>query len=148
MSTMFNYLTTEKLIALLKEAQKEYWDKGTSFLSDTEWDTFVERLRKEDPTNPILDEIGGAIGDVKHKEPMLSLQKVYDVDALCKWIKDKARTEDELFIIQPKYDGISGCWDNGRMSTRGDGYMGEDITRHKRGMTFMEVPKEPLVIGD
>lgn len=145
MSTMFNYLTIEKLVALLKEAQQEYWDKGTSFLSDTEWDTFVERLRKEDPTNPILDEIGGAIGDVKHKEPMLSLQKVYKVDELCKWIKDKARTEDELFIIQPKYDGISGCYENGRMSTRGNGHVGEDITRHKRGMTFMESPTEKIL---
>ena len=147
MSTMFNYLTTEKLVALLKEAQQEYWDKGTSFLSDTEWDTFVERLRKEDPTNPILDEIGGTIGDVKHKEPMLSLQKVYDVNDLVKWIKDKARTDDELFILQPKYDGISGCYDNGRMSTRGDGHTGEDITRHKRGMTFIEEPSK-FVIGE
>jgi DNA ligase (NAD+) len=142
---MFNYLTIEKIVELLKQAQTEYWDKGTSFISDTEWDMFIERVRKEDPTNPILDEIGGAIGDVKHKEPMLSLQKVYKVDELCKWIKDKARTDDELFMIQPKYDGISGCYENGRMSTRGNGHVGEDITRHKRGMMFMEEPKDKVL---
>lgn len=132
---------------MILKAQNEYWETGSSYLSDSEWDKLIEQLRSIDPNHPVLDAIGGKVGDVKHTEPMLSLQKVYTVDELCKWIKLVARDDKELFVIQPKYDGISGCYEAkytemGRLSTRGDGYLGEDITRHLKNIIFLEQPGE------
>ena len=95
-----------KLVQMILKAQNEYWETGSSYLSDSEWDKLIEQLRSIDPNHPVLDAIGGKVGDVKHTEPMLSLQKVYTVDELCKWIKLVARDDKELFVIQPKYDGI------------------------------------------
>lgn len=135
-------LNTNQLAWIIERAQKQYWETGVSDLSDAEWDKLVEKLREKDPNHPILDTIGGKVGEVVHEEPMLSLQKVYNVEDLAKWIKDKARTDDELFIMQPKYDGISGCFENGRLSTRGDGYKGEDITRHLKGIAFLQEVSE------
>ena len=48
------------------------------------------------------------------------------------WVKNKSRNENECFLIQPKYDGLSGKLqinDNTTiLSTRGNGFIGEDIT--------------------
>jgi len=39
-----------------------------------------------------------------------------------------SRNEEELFLIQPKYDGISGKLEEGKLSTRGNGYEGSNIS--------------------
>lgn len=142
-------LTVKQLASLISRNQQQYWETGTATLSDSEWDMLVEKLREKDPSHPVLDTIGGKVGDVKHDEPMLSLQKVYTLEELVDWINSVARSPEEVFLVQPKYDGVSGCYDTdkGRMSTRGNGYVGEDITRHLGGISFAEKP-EGKVFGE
>ena len=38
------------------------------------------------------------------------------------------RSDDEVFQIQPKYDGISSCYSNGILATRGQGTQDENVT--------------------
>lgn len=125
MTASEEYLT--KKITELREA---YW-AGEAKVSDAVYDKFIEQLREINPNNPLL--IGIESPKIKgktvtHIKPMLSLQKVYSKEDLFAWMKSVARTNCELFLIQPKYDGISCHCDHGIYSTRGDGKIGQDIT--------------------
>lgn len=115
------------------ELRKAYWD-GECSVPDHEYDRLVEELRSIDPENRLLTtpECGVGIADgesVLHLAPMLSLQKVYSKEELMTWIDSVSRSNDEEFIVQPKYDGISCHCDHGTYSTRGDGRVGENVTK-------------------
>lgn len=123
-------MTKQELIDEIEKADKEYWS-GNAVIEDTEYDRLVERLRFIDPANPLVNRVNPplAAGEkVRHSKPMLSLNKVYSTDDLFAWMKKNARYENEVFIIQPKFDGISAKLDGGIMATRGDGKVGENIT--------------------
>lgn len=124
--TMTKRELEEKIIKL----RKDYWD-GNCTTPDHEYDELVELLRSIDPKNPLLvkPEHGESTRKkVYHDTPMLSLQKVYNKEDLFKWIESVSRSDDEEFLVQPKYDGISCFFSYGSYSTRGDGNVGEDIT--------------------
>lgn len=107
----------------IKELRSAYWE-GKCDTPDSEYDALVEKLRKIDPDNELLTvpEHGASHGaKIVHKTPMLSLQKVYNKEDLMKWIDSVSRSDDEEFLVQPKYDGISCHYDNGTWSTRGEG---------------------------
>lgn len=109
-----------------------YWN-GESLISDSDYDKLINKLRQLDPNHAILNTIEHSkFKDsklkVNHANPMLSLDKVYNKEALKKWMLSVSRNEEEVFLIQPKYDGISCHYDKGQYSTRGDGYVGENIT--------------------
>lgn len=116
-----------KIIAL----RQAYWE-GNCTTPDFEYDALVEKLRSVEPWNSLLTspEHGtpSTKGKVSHKTPMLSLQKVYNKEDLMKWIDSVSRSDDEEFLVQPKYDGISCHYDHGTWSTRGDGKVGEDVS--------------------
>lgn len=127
----------EKTIRDLREA---YW-KGNPLVSDTAYDDIVEELRSIDPNNKLLTEIEHSeenSNSVVHNKPMLSLDKVYKEEALFEWVRANARNENEKFLIQPKYDGISCHLLNGVWSTRGDGYTGQNITKVCRALCNIE----------
>ena len=113
-------------------ANTAYWQDHQPIMPDQEYDKLIEQLRILDPTDPRLNYIGGSQGTVVHNPPMLSLDKKYSHEELIKWCESVSRTADELFVVQPKYDGIAVkmTYDNQRLqlSTRGDGHIGEDIS--------------------
>ena len=112
------------------ELRKAYWE-GECTTSDAEYDALIEQLRKLEPNNSLLTtpEHGTShLAKISHKTPMLSLQKVYNKEDLLKWIDSVSRSDDEEFLVQPKYDGISCHCENGIYSTRGDGNVGENVT--------------------
>ena len=120
-----------RLEGIIRRANMAYWGQGDSEISDTEYDRYVERLKALDPNNALVTAVNApkVQGDkVIHERPMLSLDKIYDTASLFKWVADKARTPDEEFLIQPKYDGISARLEGGVLATRGDGHEGTDIT--------------------
>ena len=132
----------EELVQKIKENNEYYWS-GNPQISDYEYDELVEKLRDIDPENPILNEVYAqkvnSNGKIQHEKPMLSLDKVYTVEELLKWVEKYSRDKNEVFYIQPKYDGISGKVENYNgclpldmskyiLSTRGNGYVGENIT--------------------
>lgn len=128
-SSRLKYL--EKLIS---EANDSYWNNAISIIPDEEYDKLVEELRKLDPNHPLLNKIGDGPDEVafgkkiRHKKPMLSLAKAYSFEDVLKWVNKVSRSRDEVFSVEPKYDGLSCEMCNGKMVTRGDGYVGSDCT--------------------
>lgn len=120
----------EKKIAECNEAYKN----GERLIPDTEYDNLVEQLRTIDPENSLVSKVQNDVPSSKELKfnfggnPMLSLNKVYSTEDLIKWMKSVSRDGNEEFLLQPKYDGLSGCIDrSGILSTRGDGHVGEII---------------------
>lgn len=120
----------EKKITECNEAYKN----GERLIPDTEYDSLVEQLRTIDHENALVSKIQNDAPSTNGKKfsfgdrPMLSLNKVYSTEDLIKWMKSVSRDGNEEFLLQPKYDGLSGCIDrSGILSTRGDGHVGEII---------------------
>lgn len=140
----------EELEKKIESANKAYWDLNDPEISDYEYDSLIEELKSLDPENHLITDIKSQ--DVQgekiiHKKPMLSLNKVYFKEDLIKWISSKARTDEEIFLVQPKYDGISGKWENGILATRGNGKEGMNITSRMPLIKF-ETDKQPDENGD
>lgn len=125
-------MNINELIEKITKYRDAYWN-GEPIATDSEYDILIEKLRKLDKNHPLLNSIEhgnvkSSSGKIEHVTPMLSLNKVYNKEDLIKWIKSVSRTENETFFVQPKYDGISCHFNYGVYSTRGNGYVGEDIT--------------------
>lgn len=109
---------------------KALYYQGRPEISDQAFDLLEEQLRTIDPTSNALQVVGSTPGPgskVKHSKKMLSLNKVYELDELLKWVDQKE------VISTYKIDGVSCSliYSNGRFElakTRGDGSFGEDIT--------------------
>jgi DNA ligase (NAD+) len=133
-------LTTSDLEKAIRHHNHLYWDKATPEISDTDYDRLVLRLKALAPGSPVLLEMGprertlGA--EIRHSEPMLSLDKVYEGAELVEWAKD---FEGDV-VATPKFDGIACAlrYDGrGRLEvaeTRGDGVVGDDITPNALGI--------------
>lgn len=121
----------KQLESLLDRHNKAYWS-GVPEIADTEYDKLVEELRSLDPSSSFCDFLGTPIvrssGKVTHDNPMLSLDKAYDVQSYSAWVDKTCRNKSEKLYVMPKYDGISADWSDGVLSTRGDGHVGENIT--------------------
>lgn len=112
-----------------------YWDEAKPEISDYEYDQLVLRLRALAPDSPVLAEMGPSRrfgAEVRHREPMLSLDKCYSEEDLRDWLDG---FEGEV-IAMPKFDGIACTlhYDaTGALvmaATRGDGVSGDDITQN------------------
>lgn len=125
-------LTLPELVELIEYHNRRYWELGEPEIPDTRYDELMRALAKLDPENALLSRVYAPAvagsGKVRHRNPMLSLDKAYSLEEVMKWAKKYARTPDELFLVEPKYDGISAGYDGRVLSTRGDGELGENIT--------------------
>ncbi len=133
-----------------------YYVLDDPVVGDDEYDALMRELREVEEANPDLvtpdsptQRVGGRPGDrfeqVRHAEPMLSLGNARGAEELRAW---EARLHNRLrsldiepkalrFVSEPKIDGlaISLTYRNGRFvrgATRGDGVIGEDVTRNLR----------------
>lgn len=124
--------TLEELEHLIAYHNELYWKKAAPEISDVEYDDLMRELEAIAPDHPLLTEVHGAAvassGKIRHKEPMLSLDKAYSLEKVLEWADKFVRSCDEILLIQPKYDGISARWEDGMLVTRGDGSEGEDIS--------------------
>lgn len=139
------------LAALVRRANREYWDENAATLPDPLYDRIVEQLRRlapdsaeltslgpSAPSGPVLEEEeaikiapSARLGEpVRHAHPMLSLDKCYGPEDLYSWA-DKFEGE---IVVMPKMDGVACSlrYDAGGKlvlaATRGSGTEGEDIT--------------------
>lgn len=115
----------DELESLIRYHNKKYFIENNPEISDENFDKLTEELRKLKPDSPVLFELIGEIGSVKHTKPMLSLDKRYTYNDIKNWVIDIGDTE---FLIEPKYDGMAARYQAGQLSTRGDGLYGEDIS--------------------
>jgi len=146
-----------KLAELIRYHNEKYWVEHKPEISDLEYDRLVERLRELDPTNPVLTELVEDTGDfkkVRHDVPMLSIEKKFTVEEVIKWATeagafaeplsaDSGTKPEDGLTASFKVDG-SSCsliYQDGalvRAASRGNGVLGDDITRNAR--TIRDIP--------
>jgi len=121
------------LINLASYANEKYRN-SESVMPDKLYDALEDEIKKQDPNNPFLKQIGFEVVKNKVKLPVFmgSMDKLKKTegDKLMKW-KKKFNKYD--YVISDKLDGISGLYTNDakggiNMYTRGDGTVGSDIT--------------------
>lgn len=108
---------------------------------------YPELLTPDSPTQRVGGEVLDKFAEVEHAMPMLSLDNVFDQEALVafdKRVRDWLNTDQpQTYAAEPKLDGlaISIRYENGvllQAATRGDGSRGEDVTANVR--TIKSVP--------
>lgn len=137
----------EELQTILKEAADAYYNKDTEIMSNYEYDALYDELVElEEKTNVILDdsithsvgvEVNSSLEKITHSSPMLSLAKTKSREEIQKWLGDKKG------CLSWKLDGstVVLTYEHGKLTqavTRGNGYIGEDITAQAR--KFKNVP--------
>ncbi|MFC7552557.1 hypothetical protein ACFQU7_10270 [Pseudoroseomonas wenyumeiae] len=155
-----------ELAALAEEiaaADIAYHQQDAPVMTDAEYDALRRRntaieaifpaLKRADSPNEASPGAAPAAGFAKsrHGTPMLSLDNAFataDFEEFAKSIRRFLKLgEDEVlrFVGEPKIDGLSVnlTYENGvfvRGATRGDGTVGEDITRNLE--TLSELPRQ------
>ena len=127
-------------------------------VSDAEYDRLFDELKALEQAHPELagqdsptQRIGAAPSErfqkLRHLQTMGSLEKVTRPEDIFKWADDVRRRLDSdepvAFVTEPKIDGsaISLVYEGGRFvrgATRGDGEVGEDVSRNLR--TIRSIP--------
>jgi DNA ligase (NAD+) len=146
----------EVLAAELLRQQYLYYVQARPEISDEEYDRmFDELLRLEkrfpqyagvnSPSRRIGSDLDNTFAERPHSIPVLSLDKVYQPDALRQWmLKTAAAFRDKVgFVIEEKIDGASIVlyYDRGELQyalTRGNGLLGNDVSDNVR--TISQVP--------
>jgi DNA ligase (NAD+) len=124
----------KELESLINHYDKQYWENGIEEISDDEYESLKTELKGLDPTNSRLTRVNtvkvNSRGKINHPEPMLSLDKLYDSTKLLDWMHKVARSQNEQFIMSPKWDGMAmQQYPNHILATRGKGGLeGEDIS--------------------
>lgn len=131
-----------KDLELLIKKHKSLYYQGKPEISDVDYDKLEIELKKLDPENPVLYLVGSETKSgtkISHSTKMLSLDKVYELVELEKWVAQHA------VVSTYKIDGISCSlvYEKGKLvvaKTRGDGIEGENITA--KIMWIEEIPKK------
>jgi DNA ligase (NAD+) len=106
-----------------------------------------ELITPDSPTQRIGSKPLSGFSEVKHKVAMLSLNNAFDeteLKAFVERVKDRLKSSEPIeFVCEPKLDGLAVNlrYENGifvQGSTRGDGYVGENITSNLR--TIKSIP--------
>ncbi len=146
-------------IARLREA---YHTKNLPDVTDDVYDSLTRELRNllkehpefDDPNAPENRVAGKPLQKfekVKHKNRMLSLNDVFNEQELYDWekrIKKLLSPKTEIdYFCEVKFDGlaVSLIYEKGKFrkgATRGDGFIGEDITQN-----LMTIKSIPLALG-
>jgi DNA ligase (NAD+) len=151
------------LRAQLNAANEAYYQRDAPEISDAEYDRLLRELQDLEEQNPELvtpdsptQRVGavpsGALKEVRHQTPMLSLSNAFSADELRAFdarvkralgLPADAPAADLSYVCELKIDGlaISLHYERGRFlqgATRGDGTTGEDVTPNLR--TIEAVP--------
>ncbi len=139
----------EKLRQQITELRHEYHVQNNPAVTDEVYDSLsreLEALERAHPEiadpNSAIHRVAGAplpfFQKVKHRERMLSLDNAFSEDELRAWekrIAKIAKVSQFEYFCELKFDGlaISLVYENGKFirgATRGDGFIGEDITEN------------------
>ncbi len=145
---------TARIIQLqqaINEHNKNYYVLNSPVISDFEFDLLLQELSAlekrfpglaspDSPTRKVGSDIGEASQGFRqypHDYPMLSLSNTYDKESLFEFDNRVRKTAgDEVeYVCELKFDGTAIClkYKNGELEralTRGDGTVGDDVTRN------------------
>lgn len=134
-----------------------YYILDEPLISDAKYDDLFRELQKleaeypelitsDSPTHQAGSKPLDKFKEIKHLTPMLSLNNVFDKQGLCAFdskIRKKFLVEKIIYSGEIKLDGLAVniLYENGMLinaSTRGDGYVGENITANLK--TISQIP--------
>ncbi len=155
----------KNLIKDIKYYDDMYYNGNKSVISDAEYDRLRNRLQAIETKYPILKSnnspsykigspvISNKFSHVSHNTPMLSLSNTFNSEDIYKFIEKagkylKVNVETFDYCFEQKIDGVSLSiiYKDGNLynaSTRGDGYIGEDVTNN-----VLQINDIPKFIGD
>lgn len=169
-----NLITARELAQKLREQinyySELYYEKDDPAISDYEFDKLMhqlidieeeypELLTPDSPTHRVGGRASNSFEQVEHVVQMGSLQDVFSDEEVVDFDRRvREVVSDPIYVVEPKIDGLSVSLEyrDGvlvRGSTRGDGFVGEDVTenirtirsvplRLKRDIPFVEVRGE------
>lgn len=142
-----------------------YYVVNDPVVSDYEYDQKLKRLQEIETEHPKWvtpdspsQRAGVAPIDkfvkVTHPAPILSLANAYDAQGIRDWFDRISRLDDRVpgsdFTLEPKLDGLTVVlrYENGvftQGATRGDGFVGEDVTENLRTINVLplHIPVSP-----
>jgi DNA ligase (NAD+) len=138
-------------------------------ITDAEYDRLMRRLEAlerefpglitpDSPTQRVGEGPLDAFGTIRHTLPMLSLENAFtreevsEFDGRVKKALDMGDDEAVEYAVEPKMDGlaIELVYEDGVLtsgSTRGDGLIGEDVTRNLRTIRSIPLSLTPAAAG-
>lgn len=144
----------EQLCAEIEKHNYSYYVLDNPTIEDYDYDMLMRRLKQLEADFPQLitpssptQRVGGtaqsSFEKVAHAVQMGSLQDVFSEEELRDFDSRVRQQVTPLYIVEPKIDGLSVSLEyrDGefvRGSTRGDGFVGEDITANLR--TIKSIP--------
>ena len=140
-----------QLIQEVDDARAAYYDRDAPVLSDAEYDKLYRELEDfeaqypqyrsaDSPTAQVGGVASEAFAPVEHLQQMTSLDDVFSLEELAGWearmANDTGRSDLDM-LTEVKIDGLAVnlLYENGvlnRAATRGDGWVGEDVTANVR----------------
>ncbi len=152
---MINQENYKDQVKKLKEYAYAYYVEDAPLVTDEEYDKLYHEILSFEEKNPDLalfdsptKRVGGVIRDgfskAKHIKRMWSMEDVFNLDDVQKWIDRISKSVDcNSFMCEPKFDGASMnlIYKDGRLNkaiTRGDGVIGEDVTENVK--TIRSIP--------
>ena len=146
------------LVERINEARAAYYDRDSPTLSDADYDRMyreVEEIEErypqlrgaDSPTMSVGGSVDSGFSEVRHLAQMMSLDDVFSLEELAGWetrMAEATGIADLEMTTEVKVDGLSInlLYENGRLvraATRGDGYVGEDVTANAR--TIASIPQ-------
>ena len=142
-----------ELVDLINKHRAAYYQSNTSLISDAEYDALMRELEKleakypqlitgDSPTQSVGGEASQTFQPSVHLEKMMSLDNVFSMEELDSWLE---KAGGGPFLCELKIDGlaINLRYEKGKLvsaATRGDGTVGEDVTRNV--MTVKGIPHQ------
>ena len=135
-----------ELVEVIEDARRRYYLLDRPTISDAEYDQAYRELEKLEDKFPELisadsptQSVGGSASElfepVEHLERMFSLDDVFDDEELQAWVDRVLKVTKKIpeMLCELKIDGLAVnlLYEDGilkRVATRGDGYVGEDVT--------------------
>ncbi|MBN2503865.1 MAG: NAD-dependent DNA ligase LigA [Bacilli bacterium] len=145
----------DELRSMLNRYNHEYYVLDNPSVPDSEYDRLMRELilleqenpefmRKDSPSVRVGGEVRDGFVKVRHQVPMLSLGNAYSLEELEEFdARVRKEVTDFSYVAELKIDGLSVSlsYVNGyleRAATRGDGFVGEDITENVK--TINSIP--------
>ena len=144
-----------ELTEQLTKLAHEYYDLDAPTVEDYEYDALMHELKAleaefpmllaaDSPTQRVQGVASGDFEKVTHSVQMASLQDVFSFGEVENFLtRVEEAVSEPQFTVEPKIDGLSVSleYENGilvRGSTRGDGFVGEDVTANLK--TIRSIP--------